>query len=231
MVEDGNLQQRIVLVLADEGWHEGVVGIVASRVVDRFYRPSIMIALDGDRGKGSGRSIPGFHLYDALKSCADVLAGFGGHRYAAGLSIERSRIEEFDRRINEYAASVLVPGLLQRRQHIDARVSLKDLGPDLLSALRMFEPFGQDNPRPVFAAMGLEVVGFPRKVGNDHLSFTVREDKADFLPAIAFGRSSDILRLQPGKEGQVDIAFQLDERTYAGKSKIQLIVKDMKIHD
>jgi single-stranded-DNA-specific exonuclease len=229
-VEREGLQQRNVIVLADEGWHEGVVGIVASRVADRFYRPAILIALDGERGKGSGRSIPGFHLHAALKSCAEVLAGFGGHKYAAGLSIERSRVDDFERMINEYAGALLTPDLLQRRLQVDARVELALVTPDLLKMLKMFEPFGIDNPRPVFAAMGLEVVGFPRKVGDNHLRFTVRDDKGAFLPAIAFGRAADLLRIEVGKPGHLDIAFQPDEHSYAGKRSLQLTVKDMKLH-
>jgi len=220
-----------VLVLAQEGWHEGVIGIAASKVAERFFRPAILITLDADQGKGSGRSIPGFHLHDALQACTADLLGFGGHRQAAGLTISRSRIPDFDRHINEYAGRKLTPEMLQRRVMIDACVSLKEIDSTLVADLRQFEPFGTDNPRPVFASFGLEVVGVPRRVGNDHLRFTVREDKGAFLPAIAFGRSSELTRLQVGREGHLDLAFQLTERSYAGRTSLQLQVKDMKIHE
>lgn len=229
-IQERKLEQRSVLVLADETWHEGVIGIVASRVADRFYRPAIMIALDGNRGKGSGRSIPGFHLHDALKACESELLGFGGHKYAAGLTIERDRIETFDRLINDHADKVLTPELLTRRLTAHAFAELQELNPELLKALRRFEPFGADNPRPLFAALGLEVVGFPRKVGNDHLRFTVREKKGCFLPAIAWGRAEDILHIEAGKENHLDILFQFDEHSYAGKTSLQLNVKDMRVH-
>lgn len=229
-VEEQGLLRRNVLVLADERWHEGVVGIVASRLADRFFRPAILIALDADRGKGSGRSISGFHLHDALKACASDLLGFGGHKYAAGLTIARERLESFDRHINEHAAQHLTPELLQRRLFVDACVSLVEIDQELLEALARFEPFGPENPRPVFAALGLEVVGFPRKVGRDHLRLNVREDKAKVMPAIAFGRASEMLRLEVGREKHLDIAFQFDEHTYAGKTKLQLEIKDMRIH-
>ena len=228
-IEQRKLEQRNVLVLADEDWHEGVIGIVASRVADRFYRPAIMIALDENRGKGSGRSIPGFHLHDALKACESELLGFGGHKYAAGLTIERDRIEAFDRLINDHAERVLTPELLTRRHTAHAFAELQELNPEMLKALRRFEPFGPDNPRPLFAALGLEVVGFPRKVGNDHLRFTVREKKGCFLPAIAWNRAEDILRIEAGKENHLDILFQFDEHTYAGKTTLQLVVKDMRV--
>jgi len=229
-VAERKLEGCNVLVLADESWHAGVIGIVASRVVDRFYRPAILIALDEDKGKGSGRSIPGFHLHDALKACEKELLGFGGHKYAAGLTIARGQIEAFDRHINEYAATQLTPDLLTRKLNASATASLKEIDQALLEALRRFEPFGPDNPRPLFAALGLEVVGFPRKVGNDHLRLTVRQDKTHFLPAIAFGRSEEILKLEPGKENHLDILFQFSEHTYAGKTSLQLNIKDMRIH-
>jgi single-stranded-DNA-specific exonuclease len=228
-VKERRLEQHNVLVLSDENWHEGVIGIVASRIADRFYRPAILIALDEDKGKGSGRSIPGFHLHDALKACEGQLLGFGGHKYAAGLTIERSRLEAFDRSINDYAGKVLTPELLTRRFTAHAFAALEELNPELLKALRRFEPFGPENPRPLFAALGLEVVGFPRKVGNDHLRFTVREKKGCFLPAIAWGRAEDILRIEPGKENHLDILFQFDEHTYAGKTSLQLNIKDMRV--
>jgi single-stranded-DNA-specific exonuclease len=229
-VKERRLEQRNVLVLADETWHEGVIGIVASRIADRFYRPAIMIALDQDKGKGSGRSIPGFHLHDALKACESQLLGFGGHKYAAGLTIDRSRLEAFDQSINDYAGKVLTPELLTRRLKAHAFAALEEVNPELLKALRRFEPFGPENPKPLFAALGLEVVGFPRKVGNDHLRFTVREKKGCFLPAIAWGRAQDILHIETGKENHLDILFQFDEHTYAGKTKLQLVIKDMKVH-
>ncbi len=229
-VKERRLEQRNVLVLADENWHEGVIGIVASRIADRFYRPAILIALNQDKGKGSGRSIPGFHLHDALKACEGELLGFGGHKYAAGLLIDRSRLEAFDQSINDYAGKVLTPELLTRRLKSHAFAALEEVNPELLKALRRFEPFGPENPRPLFAALGLEVVGFPRKVGNDHLRFTVREKKGCFLPAIAWGRAEDILRIETGKENHLDILFQFDEHTYAGKTSLQLNIKDLRIH-
>jgi len=228
-IQQRKLEQRSVLVLADETWHEGVIGIVASRIADRFYRPAIMIALDENRGKGSGRSIPGFHLHDALKACESELLGFGGHKYAAGLTIDRSRLEAFDQRINDYAGKVLTPELLTRRLTAHAMAELQEVNPELLKVMRQFEPFGPDNPRPLFAALGLEVVGFPRKVGNDHLRFTVREPRGCFLPAIAWGRAEDILRIETGKANHLDILFQFDEHTYAGKTKLQLNIKDMRV--
>jgi single-stranded-DNA-specific exonuclease len=228
-IEQRKLEQRNVLVLADDRWHEGVIGIAASRVADRFYRPAIIIALDENRGKGSGRSIPGFHLHDALKACETELLGFGGHKYAAGLTIARDRIAAFDQAINDYAEKVLTPELLTRRLTAHAFAELQEVNPELLKALRQFEPFGPDNPRPLFAALGLEVVGFPRKVGNDHLRFTVRENKGCFLPAIAWGRAEDILSIETGKENHLDILFQFDEHSYAGKTSLQLNIKDMRV--
>lgn len=219
-----------VIVLADEGWHEGVIGIVASRIADRFYRPTIMISLTDGHGKGSGRSIPGFHLYDALSACAEDLLGFGGHKYAAGLTIDAPKVADFDQRINDYAGRCLTPELLQRKYEVSAQPPLSALDQQLLDVLSKFEPFGIDNPRPLFAALGLEVVGYPRQVGNEHLGFTVRENRKDVRPAIAFGRSAELSRLETGRQGHLDILYHFAERTYNGRTSIQLQVKDLRIN-
>jgi single-stranded-DNA-specific exonuclease len=230
VVEQQGLHRRNVLVLADERWHEGVIGIVASRLVDRFYRPAILIALDADRGKGSGRSIPGFHLHDALKACANDLLGFGGHKYAAGLTILSAQLAGFAEHVNDYASGCLTPELLQRRLVIDAWATLAEIDRPLLEGLARFEPFGPDNPRPVFAALGLEVVGYPRVVGDGHLRLTVRENKTTVMPAIAFGRASDLLWLEPGKANHLDVAFRFNEHTFAGRSRLQLQIEDLRKH-
>ncbi|MDH5683408.1 MAG: single-stranded-DNA-specific exonuclease RecJ, partial [candidate division WOR-3 bacterium] len=194
-VERMDLDKKRFLVLADENWHEGVVGIVASRIVERFYRPTILIALKEDKGKGSGRSIPGFHLYQALKSCEDHLLGFGGHKYAAGLTISRENIDKFSDLIDQYTWKNTSEQLFQRKVFIDAKASLYDFDEAFLKTLAKFEPFGSENPEPVFVTHGLEVVGYPKIVGKDHLRFKVRENKECVFDVIAFGKSEAILKL------------------------------------
>ncbi len=230
-VERMDLDKKRFLVLADENWHEGVVGIVASRIVERFYRPTILIALKEDRGKGSGRSIPGFHLYQALKNCENHLLGFGGHKYAAGLTISRDNIDKFSDSINEYTQNNTQEELFQRKVFIDAQASLYDFDKEFLKTLAKFEPFGPENPEPVFVTTGLEVVGYPKIVGKDHLRFKVRENKERVFDVIAFGKSEAILKLVKGQEDHLDIVYYLDENSFAGKTKVQLKIKDMRIRD
>ena len=228
-VERMDLDKKRFLVLADENWHEGVVGIVASRIVERFYRPTILIALKEDKGKGSGRSIPGFHLYQALKSCEDHLLGFGGHKYAAGLTISRENIDKFSDLIDQYTWKNTSEQLFQRKVFIDAKASLYDFDEAFLKTLAKFEPFGSENPEPVFVTHGLEVVGYPKIVGKDHLRFKVRENKERVFDVIAFGKSEAILKLVKGQEDHLDTVYYLDENSFAGKTRLQLKIKDMRI--
>lgn len=232
-VERMDLDKKRFLVLADESWHEGVVGIVASRIVERFYRPTIIIALKEGRGKGSGRSIPGFHLYQALKNCETHLLGFGGHKYAAGLTISRENINRFSDFIDEYTKNNTTEELFQKKVFIDAQTSLYDFDDEFLKTLAKFEPFGPENPEPVFVTTGLEVVGYPKIVGKDkeHLRFKVRENKDRVLDVIAFGKSEAILKLVKGQEDHLDIVYYLDENSFAGKTKMQLKIKDMRIRE
>ncbi|MEO0091746.1 MAG: single-stranded-DNA-specific exonuclease RecJ [candidate division WOR-3 bacterium] len=230
IIEKKNMAENKVMILANDSWHEGVVGIGASRLVDRYFRPTILLSIKEDRAKGSGRSIPGFNLYQALKYCQDSLLSFGGHKYACGVIIEKDKIEEFSEKMQVYAQENLPQELLQRKIYIDAPIALHEITPELLKIIQKFEPFGQENPCPVFMTSGLEVVGYPRVVGQEHLRFNVRENKDKVLEAIAFGRSDEILRLQKGKENHLDIVYTFDEHSFAGKTKIQLVIKDMRIH-
>jgi single-stranded-DNA-specific exonuclease len=230
LVEREDWRKKRVLVLANANWHEGVVGIVASRLVDRFNRPAILVALKENRCKGSGRSIPGFHLYDALKACEDHLISFGGHKYAAGVLVSRDELKSFEQKINAYAFEHFPDDLFQKRLFVDGVASLSEIDERLLQALKWFEPFGQDNPTPVFSSRGLEVVGYPRTVGKgrDHLKFRVREHDT-VLSAIAFGMGEKLLNLEVGKKEHIDIAYQFDENTYTGKPRMELTIKDLKI--
>jgi single-stranded-DNA-specific exonuclease len=161
-------------VLAGEGWHPGVIGIVASRVVEQVHRPTVMIALDGDaEGKGSARSIPGFHLYDAMHACAHHLVRFGGHRAAAGCSIRRERVDAFRAAFNEQARAGLTDDLLVPEVRIDLEVGLDEADARLLGLIRHMAPCGQGNPTPVFAARGVRISGYPRLVGRNHLKLTL----------------------------------------------------------
>jgi len=214
------------LVLDQKGWHPGVIGIVASRVVEKYYRPTIMISIEDDIGKGSARSISGFDIYLALKECEELLIGYGGHKYAAGLTIEKEKIEEFRERFNDVAHQYLNEDLLSPKLRIEDEIRLKEIDNRLYRFLKLLAPFGPQNMRPVFLSQKLQVVGTPTIVGNNHLKFKVRQDGI-VVDAIGFNLGDLIYRIEPGASN-LDMAYVIDENTYLGRTTLQLRVKDLR---
>jgi len=214
------------LVLHQRGWHSGVIGIVASRVVEKFYRPTVLISVENGIGKGSARSIEGFDLHDALKGCEDLLLAYGGHKYAAGLSISEERIPAFKQRFEEIAASRLQGEQLVPRLIIDAEISLAEIDAMFLKLLRFFAPFGPHNMRPVFVSKNLQVVGTPSLVGANHLKFKVRQSDQVF-DVIGFGMGELHYRVRSG-ENNLDLAYVIEENEWMGRKVIQLRAKDIR---
>ncbi len=225
MVADKDLAEKRVIVLAKDNWHEGVVGIVASRLAEKFYRPAIIISVKDNQGKGSGRSVPGFHLADAVKNCHDHLISYGGHKQAVGLTIEPARIREFEQAINQCAAQ-FPSELLVPKTYVDTTLELAEINETLIAFLRKFEPTGVENPTPTFLGRGLEVVGYPRVIASNHLKFALRE-KGKVLPAIGYGFGERIVDLKVGKT-KIDVIFSIDEDSFLGKKKTTLKIKDMR---
>ncbi|NOZ61946.1 MAG: single-stranded-DNA-specific exonuclease RecJ [Calditrichaeota bacterium] len=223
---DYDLSRDFGLVLAKDGWHPGVIGIVASRVVEKYYRPTVMISVDTEMGKGSARSINGFDIFEAIQQCEDLLVGYGGHKYAAGLTIEKDKIAEFRKRFNEIAKANLDDDLLQPKLRIDGRLRLADISPRLVQLLKLFAPFGPQNTRPIFQSDHLQVVGNPAIVGRNHLKFRVRQDGIVF-DAIGFNLGDLIYRIEPGSQN-LDMAYVIEENTYMGRTQLQLRVKDLR---
>ncbi len=221
-----DLTEDFGLVLAKEGWHPGVIGIVASRVVEKYYRPTVMISIDTNIGKGSARSINGFDIYEAIHQCEDLLIGYGGHKYAAGLTIEKDKIEEFRERFNKIAKTNLDDDLLQPKLRIDGYLKLSEVTPRLVQLLKLFAPFGPQNTRPIFQSDHLQVVGTPSIVGKNHLKFRVRQDGIVF-DAIGFNLGDLIYRIEPGSQN-LDMAYVIEENTYMGRTTLQLRVKDLR---
>lgn len=214
------------IILHNESWHPGVIGIVASRMVERYYRPTVMMTTVDSIIKGSARSVAGFDIYRALKRCEDKLLQFGGHKYAAGLSVDPLRIDEFKEAFNAVAKELLTDELLTPRIHIEAEIDLDELTPKFVSVLNRFAPYGPGNMRPVFAARNVELNGPPRIVGNNHLRFKVRKNGRVF-DAIGFNLGGQIEKLQNGRK-QIDIAFSIDEGEYAGELVPQLKIRDVR---
>ncbi len=220
-----NADNDSAIVLHQETWHPGVIGIVASRLVERYYRPTIMMTTVDGVAKGSARSVSGFNIHEALKRCEDKLIQFGGHKYAAGLTVELDRLDEFREAFKQVAAELLTEELLTPEIHIDAEIQISDLTPKFIRVLNQFTPYGPENMRPVFAVRGVEVLGQPRIVGKNHLRFKVRSN-THVVDAIGFNLGDLLNRLRSGSK--IDIAFSLDEGEFAGESVPQLKVRDVK---
>ncbi|MGM0415589.1 MAG: single-stranded-DNA-specific exonuclease RecJ [Thermodesulfobacteriota bacterium] len=220
--ELGNSHRSIVL--ADSSWHPGVIGIVASRLVEKFNRPVILIAIDPESGmgKGSGRSVQGLNLYHALKHCSEWMEGYGGHEFAAGLSIESRNVVPFAQAFESYACQSLSPEQLIPRVTYDLELPLDDISAKLHDELQALAPFGMGNPEPVFLCRNLKVQQ-AGVVGNNHLRFRVQQGGYS-LACIAFGLASKLEMLQ----GRVDILFQIDTNTWQGRTSLQLKVKDIR---
>jgi single-stranded-DNA-specific exonuclease len=203
-------------VLVGDGWHPGVVGIVASRVVERYGRPTFLIAFDGDIGKGSGRSTSRFNLHDALLSCGDLLERYGGHHMAAGLTIRRGRLDAFRERFGEAARQVLAPEDLGPEQRVDLVLGLHEIDRDLERLCRYLEPCGQGNPSPVFGVRGIRFTS-RSVVGNGHLKGAL-DDGRTRLWAIGFQWADRVPWLS---DGLVDAAFRIECDEYNGLSSLQ----------
>ncbi|MFQ5707806.1 MAG: single-stranded-DNA-specific exonuclease RecJ [bacterium] len=214
------------LVLNKQGWHPGVIGIVASRIVEKYYRPTIMITTENGMGKGSARSIPGFDIYQALKSCQDLMVEFGGHKYAAGLTIKAQNISLFRERFDQVASSVLNQELLTPKLRIDGELRFSDINWDFLKLLNKMAPFGPQNMRPVFCTRDLQIVGSPAIVGNNHLKFKIRHSGV-VMDAIGYKLGDLLYRISPG-EPNVEMAYVVDENEWQGRKTIQLRVKDLR---
>ena len=221
-----DVQADRAVVLAREGWHPGVIGIVASRIAEQVYRPTVMIAVEDGIGKGSARSIANFDIYSALKQCEDHLMDFGGHRYAAGLTIQLDKIEEFREAFKSVAAQVLREGNFIRKLWVDLEIALPEITDKLIRLLNEFAPFGPQNMRPVFLSRNLQVVGSPRVVGKNHLKFKVRQGGKVF-DAIGFDLGSLHYRLTPG-EDNLDMVYVVEESHWNEQVKVQLRVKDLR---
>jgi len=223
---DLEVGSRTVIVVAGEGWHRGVIGIVASKLVDTFHRPAIVISTDGEIGHGSCRSIPSFNMLAALESCADAMVKFGGHKQAAGLTIESSRLRELRARINDYAEERLHPDDLRPRIWIDGSLTFRSINEQVASDMTTLAPFGAGNPRPVFHASRVEVVDGPRRIKDRHLKMAFRQD-GRIMRGVAW-RAIERESFVSEHRSAIDLAYSLEQDTWNGERFLQLSVADFR---
>ena len=224
--ENPALCEQRVIVLAHENWHHGVIGIVASKITELLYKPCILISVDEKgKGKGSGRSVEGINLFEALTACEDCLTQFGGHALAAGLSLDAENIEEFNSKINTYVAEQ-VPKEPQKTLDLDCTVPTSFVTIENARLLERFEPFGMSNEKPVFALCGVRVIEAASMGADDkHLRIKIDLNGRE-VEAVGFSFGTYAKYLTPGR--MIDIAFNLDINTFRGNEKVQLILKDIR---
>lgn len=214
------------LVIHNPNWHPGVIGIVASRIVEKYYLPTVLLTSVEGVAKGSARSIAGFDIHNALKQCEQHIEQFGGHKYAAGLSVREENIDPLRAALNKFALNQIDDEMLIPQIHVDSEVQLQELTSTFFHIIKQFAPFGPGNARPIFLARNAEVVGYPKIVGKDHLKFRVRSGTG-FTEAIAFGMGSRLAELNGGS--RYDFVFNIEENEYRGTVTQQLRIVDFRV--
>lgn len=222
------LEDRRSIVLYNEEWHKGVIGIVASRLTELFYRPAVVLTRTDDMATGSARSVAGFDVYKAVEHCRDLLENFGGHTYAAGLSMKIERVEEFSARFEAYVAENILPEQTSSVIDVDVEIDFKDITPKLQADLKKFNPFGPENPKPIFCTHHVYDYGTSKVVGREqeHIKLELVDNKSNnVMNGIAFGQSSHVRYIKTKRS--FDICYSIEENTHK-RGEVQLQIEDIK---
>lgn len=225
ILQDDIYDQRKSTVIYREHWHKGVIGIVASRLTEVHYKPTIVLTQSNGVAAGSARSIAGFDIYSAIKECGDLLEQFGGHMYAAGLTLKLENVDKFIKRFEEVVSTTIDENLLTPEIVVDDEIQLKDITPSFYNILKQFAPFGPGNMKPVFVTRNLTDTGYSRVVGNDHLKISLKDKDNYSGNGIAFGMAhfEELVRDEP-----VDIVYTIEENEWRNVVRIDLMIKDIK---
>jgi single-stranded-DNA-specific exonuclease len=225
---DEVLAKRLSTVLFQPHWHKGVVGIVASRLIDHYYRPTIILTQSGELVAGSARSVTGFNVYEAIHQCRDLLIGYGGHFYAAGMTMEMEKVEAFCQKFEEVVQSSIHPELLIPEILIDAEITLVDIKKPFYDIICQMEPFGPDNVRPTFIIRRMYNTGWSKVVKDAHIRFVLQQGNLK-ITGIGFHMAEKMPLLVAGKP--VDVVFKIDENEWNGEKNLQLKVIDVRISE
>ena len=223
-----DLSERRTIVIFNEAWHKGVIGIVASRLTEIYYRPAVVLTRTNDMATGSARSVSGFDVYKAIEHCRDLLENFGGHTYAAGLSMKAENVEKFTRRFEDYVANHILPEQMSAVIDIDAEIDFRDITPKFHSDLKKFNPFGPDNHKPVFCTHKVYDYGTSKVVGREqeHIKLELVDNKSNnVMNGIAFGQSSQVRYIKTKQS--FDICYTIEENTHK-RGEVQLQIEDIK---
>ena len=225
-IEENNEQNRFSNVVFQENWHKGVIGIVASRLIETYYKPTIVFTKSGDKLAASARSVSGFDVYNALENCANHLEQFGGHKYAAGMTLIPENYLAFKNAFNKEVQDTILPEQLLPEITIDAEIDFADITPKLVNILKQFEPFGPQNMTPVFLTKNIKDTGYGKPIGNDnkHLKLFLKQNNSEGIPAIGFGLGEKLALTQKPFEA----IYSINENEFNGKIDLQLMLKDLR---
>ncbi len=223
------LQAKKSTVLYNSNWHKGVVGIVASRLTEVYYRPTIVLTESKGYLTGSARSVEGFNIYDAINSCSHLLEGFGGHKYAAGLTMKIENFEEFAERFEKAVSQTITEEQLIPNINVDAEISLDKITPKFYEIMKQFSPFGPQNMTPIFVSKNVKDTGNSRTVGNDHshLKVEIMDKTEASISGIGFSMGHFYEKIKTGKS--FDICYSIEENNFNGKTNLQIMIRDIKI--
>lgn len=225
LLQHPHQQHKKSTVLFQTNWHKGVVGIVASRLIDHYYRPTIVLTESNGMASGSARSIPGFNIHEAIEACSHLLENYGGHYFAAGMTMQLHQVDAFIAAFEKQVANTIDPAILIPEISIDAELQLSDITPALLNLINQFEPFGPNNLRPVFISKGVQDdKGYSRIVKDAHLKFSIQQNGAR-MEGIGFNLADKIGIV---KDGLFDVVYTIDQNDFNGKSRLQIKVLDLK---
>jgi single-stranded-DNA-specific exonuclease len=227
-IQENQEEEGFTSVVYKDSWHKGVIGIVASRLTETYYRPTLVFTKSGDKLAASARSVKGFDVYNALEGCSDCIEQFGGHKYAAGLTLLEEQYEAFKAQFEKVVSETIDPNLLTPEITVDAKIEIKDINPKLMRILKQFAPFGPGNMTPVFMAEKLQDSGYAKPVGQDgaHLKFVVTQNGYGSIGGIGFNMG-DKLPLLTGRK-LFDAVFTIDENEWQGNVSLQLKLKDLR---
>lgn len=228
-IKENRLDENKVIVVADEDWHRGVIGIVASRITDIFFKPCIVLTIKDGVANGSARSIKNFDLFGAISSCSDLLVSFGGHKMAAGLTVVKENVDELRKRMNAYADASLTEEDMIDVLNITMELSMNDMTIENALKLENLKPFGSDNPVPVFACHNMKIVGIRLMTEGRHVKLVLgTDDCSDTIEALGFNMGSIAEKVHINES--IDLAFELTRNVWNGKENVQLVIKDLSVH-
>ncbi len=226
-IENNKEQDRFTTVVFQENWHKGVIGIVASRLIETYYRPTLVFTRSGDYYAASARSVPGFDVYNALEACSEYLEQFGGHMYAAGMTLKAENYEAFKNAFEKVVQETMNPELRTPEMEIDAEIDFSEITPKLVRILKQFEPFGPQNMTPVFATQNVMDTGYPKYMGanEEHLRLFVKQQHSEGFAAIGFNlaHKKNVI----ANRNLFQMAYCIDENEWNGQISLQLRLKDI----